>query len=345
MKSTAQKFNHHSALVIGKFMPMHKGHKALIDFACSQAQRVTVCVLGCPSEPISLSLRADWVSKTFHDKFGLPTKPSLEVLSVEYDDAVLNSSSESDVQSSIEWAEFLRQIINNNEIDVIVGSEKYVQYMAEYLGINHIIYDEDRTKMSISATAIKNNIVENWDYLLPHVKQYYAKHVCISGSESTGKTTVCASLEKKYPFVTMIPEIGRCLVGNAKTCAMNTLKEVMRIHGHLINQVLYDPPTPITIWDTDNITTQSYYRWMFNINPIISQTGFANKYFFFDSTIPYEKDATRVTETDALLLKESHIKCFNEWRINLEMVTENREETVDEWIIKTMKDIENQIKG
>jgi HTH-type transcriptional repressor of NAD biosynthesis genes len=217
--------------------------------------------------------------------------------------------------------------------------------MADYLGINHIIYDEDRTKVTISATDIKNNIIENWDYLVPHVKQYYAKHVCVSGSESTGKTTVCTNIERKYPFVTMIPEIGRCLVGNANTCSMSTLREVMRIHGHLINQVVFDPPTPITIWDTDNVTTQSYYRWLFNINPYLTQTRFADKYFFFDSNIAYEKDVTRVSETDAMMLRESHLKCFREWRKPVEMVTENREETVDKWVIETMKEIESKIKN
>lgn len=342
MKTKKNK-TYQSALVIGKFMPMHKGHKALIDFAITQADVTTVCVLGCPSEPIPLTLRTEWVTKTYSDKFGLRTHDCVEIIPVEYDDKELNSSSESDMQSSIEWSEYLRKIITDNEIDVIIGSEKYVQYMAEYLNIAYVIYDEARTNIHISATAIKEDVVNNWDYLVPSVKQYYAKHICISGSESTGKTTICTQMEKELPFVTMIPEIGRCLVGNANTCLPSTLIEVMKIHANLIDQVMFDPPTPIVIWDTDNITTQSYYKWLFKENFIVLQKRFADKYFFFDSNIPYEKDVTRISEDDAKSLRDSHLECFKYWHIEVELVSDNRKTIVEDYILKTLSDIQNKI--
>lgn len=334
-----------SALVIGKFMPMHKGHKALIDFAAHTAESVSVFVLGCPTEPIPLDLRTEWVRKTYRNAFGLPTTDTpIDIFAVEYDDTKLNSSSESDLQSSIEWSEFLREMIKNQEIDVIIGSEKYVQYMAEYLGLNYVIYDEDRTKLNISATAIKNDIISNWDYLVPSVKRFYAKHVCICGSESTGKTTVATNLEKKYPYVTMIPELGRCFVGNAKTCTLQTLDTTLFLHGKILNQVIFDPPTPIVVWDTDNYTTLSYISWLFKVktsHPI--QNKLADKYFFFDSTIPYEKDATRIEKEESIMLKENHIQTLKEHHISFEMVQEDREKTVDQWVSTQIKEIINKL--
>lgn len=341
MKKTNKTYN--SALVIGKFMPMHKGHKALIDYADSQAEITTVCVLGHPSEPIPLTLRTEWVTKTYSDKFGLRTRACINIIAVEYDDTKLNSSSESDKQSSIEWAEFLKNIITENEIDVIIGSEKYVQYMAEYLNLAYLIYDEDRNNVHISATAIKEDIVNNWDYLVPAVKQFYAKHICISGSESTGKTTICSQMENELPFVTMIPEIGRCLVGNAMTCLPTTLVEVMKIHAQLIDQAMFDPPTPIVVWDTDNITTQSYYKWLFKKDIYPLQKKFADKYFFFDSNIPYKKDVTRVEEEDAKSLRKSHLKCFEDWGIKIEMVSDNRKTIVENYLWETLFDIQRKI--
>ena len=78
------------------------------------------------------------------------------------------------MQSSIDWSEYLKANIKDfDKYDVIVG-EKYVQYMGEYLGIDYDIFDEERKAVSISATAIKSDIVNNWDYLAP-VKRTYAK--------------------------------------------------------------------------------------------------------------------------------------------------------------------------
>ncbi len=51
-----KKYN--KALVIGKFMPLHKGHLALIDFAATQARTVSVCVTGHDGEVISSAERA-----------------------------------------------------------------------------------------------------------------------------------------------------------------------------------------------------------------------------------------------------------------------------------------------
>ena len=43
LKNTGEMKNYNKALVIGKFMPLHKGHLALIDFAATQAETVCVC--------------------------------------------------------------------------------------------------------------------------------------------------------------------------------------------------------------------------------------------------------------------------------------------------------------
>ena len=62
---------YYKALVIGKFMPLHKGHLALIDFATTQAETVSVCVTGHDGEVISSAKRAWWVIESYiqNDKF------------------------------------------------------------------------------------------------------------------------------------------------------------------------------------------------------------------------------------------------------------------------------------
>lgn len=328
-----------SAMVIGKFMPLHKGHKRLIDFARCCAHTTTVLVLGHKNEYIPLALRKKWMDEEYKGV------PQMFIYGIDYDENELNSSSESDLKSSIEWADYLMYYIKLHGIDVIIGSEKYVQYMAEYLGIDYIIYDEERKHINISATEIKRDVIKNWDYLAPSSKRYFAQHVCICGTESTGKTTVCREMEDKYEYVTMIPEIGRCLVGNAATCTENTLRNVFEIHRDLLKRVLFDPPTPIVIWDTDNITTLSYYAFLFKQKMYVYDVPLANKYFFFEPTIPYQKDVTRLDQGVALDLRDSHLNMYKEFDISPTIIDRLRKETVENYIKETMTEISKKISG
>lgn len=325
--------SYQKALVIGKFMPLHKGHVSLINFATSQAEEVVVYATANKNECISLEQRLSWLRETMFNR-----DECVHIRGLKYDDTVLNSSSQSDMQSSIDWADFLKHnVFDFNEIDVIIGSEQYVKYMADYIGIDYIIYDENRVNITISATSIKSDIFTYWDYLPPAVKQTYAHHICICGSESTGKTTVCKHMEEKYNCVTMIPEIGRCLVGKSELCTVSKLCSIYDIHYELLKQVILDPPTPIVIWDTDNLTTVSYYKYLFPAQDekVLSQNGLiitADKYFFFESNIDFVDDGTRFSESAAKRLRDNHLMVYKNHAINPELVDTNREQHVDNYI-------------
>ena len=286
-----KKYN--KALVIGKFQPLHKGHLALIDFAATQANEVLVCVTAHEKEIIPLNRRLSWVKESYEQN------EFVSVCGLSYDPTRLNESSVSDLKSSEDWADYLKAHFDGfSEIDVIVGSEMYVKYMADYLGIGYIIYDEKRENIHISATEIKSDIIRYWDYLAPAVKRSLVRHICICGSESTGKTTVCKKLEEKYNFVTMIPEIGRCLVGKSELCSIDTLKKIYAIHNELLRAVKYDPPTPIVLWDTDNITTLSYFTYLYPNRCVTEITEgrevcLADIYFFFESKRSNKKEIAK----------------------------------------------------
>jgi cytidyltransferase-like protein len=53
------RFGH--GVVIGKFLPPHRGHRFLIESALSRCDRVTVIVCGKPVDPIPPDLRAAWL--------------------------------------------------------------------------------------------------------------------------------------------------------------------------------------------------------------------------------------------------------------------------------------------
>ena len=341
--STSTLKRYDNALVFGKFLPMHKGHASLINFALNQAHTVHVVVLAHDGEHISMVRRMEFIREEYK------TTPNVHVYGINYNPKELNSSSESDWESSVAWSDFLSPFILKHEIDVLIGSEQYINYMGEYLNLNHVIYDEQRTNIHISATQIKDDLIANWDYLVPSVKRYYAHHICICGSESVGKTTVCTDVEKCCPgIVTMIPEIGRCLVGNAKTCDSRKLQQVMSIHKALLDEVIYDPPTPIILWDTDNYTTLSYHQFLFGDTlPTYQYRDLpkANKYFFFESNIPYIKDATRMEVSDSNALRDHHLSVYSENGIEVEKVSENRSQKVLGYVNDMLSTIVKRING
>lgn len=337
-----KKYN--KALVIGKFQPLHKGHLALIDFAATQAETVSVCVTGHDGEVIPLEERTWWVIESYAQNF------SINVCNLYYDPGKLNESSVSDLKSSEEWAEYLKAELEDfSEIDVIIGSELYVKYMADYLGIGYIIYDENRENMPISATDIKDDIIRYWDYLSPAAKRSYVQHICICGSESTGKSTVCKRLEEEFGFVTMIPEIGRCLVGKSELCEVGTLKKIFTIHNDLLLAVKNDPPTPIILWDTDNITTLSYLAFLHSVNQNVinevmgeRQAVLADKYFFFEPNITFHDDGTRFDPTEARLLSAHHKYMYSNCGIVPEEVTaEDRCDVIRQYILQKIQKLKH----
>lgn len=336
-----KKYN--KALVIGKFQPLHKGHLALIDFAAAHANSVTVCVTGHDNEIIPLDKRIIWAVETFENN------DYVEVRGLSYNPTQLNESSVSDVASSIQWAEYLKANLEEfSSIDVIIGSEIYVKYMADCLDIGYLIYDEHRVNLPISATDIKNDIVRYWDYLAPAVKRSYVQHICICGSECTGKSMACNRLGEDLDFVTVIPEIGRCLVGKSALCELNTLKKIFSIHNELLVAVKNDPPTPIILWDTDNITTLSYLTFLntknnYDVAQVMGERKvvLADKYFFFESNINFRDDGTRFDQSQAKMLSEHHKFMYSSYGITPEYISaENRCEVVREYILQQIKMLE-----
>ena len=332
--------NGKKALVIGKFMPFHKGHKELIEFASIHANCVKILVLGNDNEPIDVKQRVQWIEDSFDLDYSLASE--FIVKPITYDSTKLNSSSASDVKSSEEWCEFLKDELE--DIDVIIGSEMYVKYMADYSKKEYLLFDLTRTKVPISATQIKENPLKYWDYLTPAVKRTYAHHICICGTESSGKTTLATALEKEFEYVTMIPEIGRCLVGNAMTCEPTTLTAVLSIHKTLLKRVMQNPPTPIVVWDTDNLTTKSYMEYL-GWESYTSELPIADIYFFLDSKIPYEKDITRVDEEVAEKLKNNHLDIYKKEKVNLYVLKdkENIMESMKQYVKDTADNISSKL--
>ena len=85
-------------LVIGKFIPLHKGHEALIKFAATQCDELIVLLGVKKDEPVSGHLRLKWLWETFRYD---------QSIHIEYTDDELPDSPVSSRDVSKVWADYL----------------------------------------------------------------------------------------------------------------------------------------------------------------------------------------------------------------------------------------------
>ena len=176
-------------VVIGKFYPPHRGHKFLIDTACSRCNRVIVIVCERPTETIPGPLRRAWLQEIH---------PAAEVMLI--DDRY-------DENDSRVWAENTLRWIGRAP-DAVFTSECYGDRYAELMQAKHICVDQARAVVPVSGTAIRTDPFVNWNFLEPPVRAWFAKRICIVGAESTGTTTLAQALATALN-TTWEPEFGR----------------------------------------------------------------------------------------------------------------------------------------
>lgn len=156
-------------LVIGKFLPLHIGHMALIGYALDHCDELVVVIGASDDEPIDGNIRLDWLEKTYagNDK----VKPVL----LSYDEAMLPGAADSIENMSRLWASYLKKKLP--PIDVIFASEAYGAYMGRFLDCESVIYEEPCKIVPVLAANIREE-PGLYLHLLPDVvKDYYKKQI------------------------------------------------------------------------------------------------------------------------------------------------------------------------
>ncbi len=276
-----------NGLVIGKFMPPHNGHLALIEFARQRCGNLVVLVGARPGEPIPGPLRLEWL-KALADGNGR--------VRVDYTEDGLPDAPRPDRQVSKAWAEYLMK--RYPDADVIFSSEGYGAYLAEYMGILHVPFDPGRKAHGISGTAIRQDPLKHWDHLPPPVRAHYVKKVCVYGPESTGKTVLTEHLARRFNTA-FVPEMARELFidrmpaheGEMRMIAEAHAREIVR-RAPLANRVLFV--------DTDHLTTRIYWQDLFGRSPEfggwISDANRYDLYLLLDIDVPWVADPLRESQ-------------------------------------------------
>ncbi len=270
-------------LVIGKFMPVHQGHIALIHFAATQCDELIVSMSYTPHDPIDGELRFSWMQEIFL------AHPAIKLYSIEdnFDDVTLALP-----ERTRQWAERMRQVYP--PIDILFSSEEYGLPFAENMSAAHCSFDLERTTIPVSATRIRTHPFRYWEFIPEVVRPYFVKKICFYGSESTGKSTMAKRMATIYQTA-FVPEVARELI----TSNDFTLKDILRI-GHAQTKRVIDmarTANKILFCDTDVITTQIYSKHYLNEVPAelleLEKVIQYDQYFLFDIDVPWVADDLR----------------------------------------------------
>jgi|GEM_PF-285554 len=150
-------------LVIGKFMPPHKGHDYLLTEAFNRSGgHLTVLVMGRATDPVPLELRTQWLKAVHPDK---DIKFVKHDLPVNYNDPDLWQK----------WVDLIRQN-TPQDITTVYASEDYGRELARRLKAVFEPVDPARSAYPISATMVREDFEARKDFITDEVYQWMKKN-------------------------------------------------------------------------------------------------------------------------------------------------------------------------
>ena len=299
-------------LVFGKFCPCHLGHIALIRFAQSQCDHLYVLLSVSDKDPIPSKLRLGWMLDLFKDDLNIEIRiTDIELPVVPYSSKLISKM----------WAEWLKKTFP--DVTTLFTSERYGDFTAEFMGIDHVLFDNDREEFFVSGTKIRNHPFVYWNYIPDVVKPYFVKKICICGTESTGKSVMTEKLAKRF-HTNYVPEWGRTLCPDVDKCTIKTLEEIGKTHALDINQKIISS-NKFLFSDTDLNTTKMYGYFLFDQIPVypdwIEQANKFDLYVFLENDAPFVQDGTRMTKDKRDELRDYHYDYLVSQGCNVEIVT------------------------
>lgn len=298
--------------VFGKFMPFHKGHEAMINFALTQCDFLTVLVCCSNKETMPAAWRVAWVKETFKNN------ARIEILAYNYNEEELPSTSVTSAEVSAIWAKQFKLLFP--DYSLVVTAEPYGELVAGFMGIEHIPFSKEQHP--VSATAVRNNLLNTWQYLPGSVKASLVTKVVLLGTESTGKTVLTGLLSGHFNC-SAVSEAGRELIPDSRSYGVADLYAVANAHACNIDKAATGD-SPLLIIDTDIHITLSYGEFAFgeklNIDNAVYNSNKADLYLYLNNDVPFVQDGTRLTEAARNKLDLSHRRVLAEHNITCEEI-------------------------
>lgn len=276
-----------SGLILGKFMPLHKGHLNLIQKGLNKVDKLTILCCTLESEPIDGILRWNWMMESIKEM-----NTDKIILKHIYENLPQEPKNNNDIEFWNIWNNVIKR--ECDDIDLIISSEDYGDKLAELLNIEHYAVDKERNEICISATKIRKEPLKYFNYLADSVKPFYKKRIIFIGPESTGKTKLTNLISNKLNLP-KVDEFGRTwsnLYLNNDNKLSNTNFDINDIEI-IANQCLKNE---------DNIIKKSNFPWLICDTDILATMVWSYMYFKYCPQWIIEKTLNNKYKNDLYLL-------------------------------------------
>ncbi len=200
-------------LIFGKFAPLTLGHVNFIRMAVETGVDKLYLFLSFDQK------FNDTQSVWMQERLGLEAR-LLDLKRLIEDSGlnhkvIVNYVDESNIpgypEGGAAYAALIRKKIPENEVltHAFSSEPEYTAYFSEFFPeVEHVVLDAERKEVDISATRIRTNLRDNFEYLSDQAQPRFVKKVAIIGVESTGKSTMTERLAHHYG-TTFTHEVGR----------------------------------------------------------------------------------------------------------------------------------------
>jgi len=279
-----------TGLVIGKFLPPHRGHVFLIETALRHVDRLIVLVCSLEREPIPGERRVAWLREMF---------PGVEVRRHTEENP---SEPHEDPRFWDLWVASIRRVVPDGP-DIVFTSEGYGDELARRLGARHVMVDRARRAFPVSGREVQADPMAFWDFLPGCVRPHFVRRVVVTGPESTGKTTLAKRLAGHFQTV-FVPEFARAhidakyagLTVPSPPCEEGDIEVIAR--GQMASEdEAAREANRLLVCDTDLYATRLYAEEYFGRSPTwIREAASARRadlHFLLDVDVPWASDPQR----------------------------------------------------
>ncbi len=245
----------------GKYLPFHQGHVYTILAASNQVDILYVVLSSskkrdrelCERDGIKYipaETRLSWIGNCLHDI------ENVRLIHIEDDKW----------DADYDWEDGARRIKEaiGKPINKVFSSEpEYSKYFNKYYpGAEHVIVDDKRKTVTISATEVRKNLYAHWDKLPKVVRADYVKKVVLIGTESCGKTTLIKKLARFYDTI-YVPEVGDEYCRRFSNQLTSKMFNFIAMEHILLQRKSAEDANKILFIDSDATTTQYYLDMYF----------------------------------------------------------------------------------
>jgi HTH-type transcriptional repressor of NAD biosynthesis genes len=273
--------------ILGKFMPPHAGHVALVQAARALVDELTILLCSLPDDAIAGEERLEWMRALFPDcRIAWHSKPAPQR-----------------PEDSKDFWKVWRAIVakaHPEPIDFVFAGEPYGAELAANVGGFYVplggrVLGADQDGLGgLSGAAIRANPWDHWQYLPPQVRNHYALTICLHGVESVGKSQLAERLAAHYGTIS-VPEYGR---SHCEAHGTDCREQDLLLIGEA-QQAMIEAARPwcnrLLIADTDALMTAAWSQMMIGYAPdqLICHRK-ADLYLVLGTDAPFIDDGTRV---------------------------------------------------